>query len=138
MASRPYNDINLDNRLFLYFKSDCENINSVHDISSGGIILALAEMAISSQIGIKIQKPQKMSNIFEYFFGEDQGRYLIEVDKNNFSKVEKKLKENNIYFENIGTTQKEYFELEKELKINVKELYELNNRWYSKFNGLNS
>ena len=117
---------------------DSENINSVHDISSGGIILALAEMSISSQIGIKIQKPQKMFNIFEYFFGEDQGRYLIEIDKNNLPKVEKKLKENDIYFENIGITQKEYFELDKDLKIKVKELYELNNRWYNKFNGLNS
>ena len=117
---------------------DSENINSVHDISSGGIILALAEMSISSQIGVKIQKPQKMLNIFEYFFGEDQGRYLIEVDKNNLPKVEKKLKENDIYFENIGITQKEYFELDKDLKIKVKELYELNNRWYNKFNGLNN
>ena len=46
-------------------------------------------MSISSQIGVKIHKPKKLSNIFEYFFGEDQSRYLIEVDKNNFSKVEK-------------------------------------------------
>jgi len=28
--------------------------------------------------------------------------------------------------------------LEKDLKINVKELYELNNKWYNKYNGLNS
>ena len=113
-------------------------INSVHDISTGGIILALAEMSLSSQIGIKINKPKKLSNIFEYFFGEDQSRYLIEVDKNNYSKIEKILKDNNIYFDNIGVTQKEYFELDKDLKISVKELYEINNKWYNKFNGLNS
>ena len=95
-------------------------------------------MSISSQVGVKIQKPQKISSIFEYFFGEDQGRYLIEVEKNNLSEVEKKLRENNIYFGNIGTTQKEYFEFEKDLKINVKELYELNNKWYNKYNGLKS
>ena len=87
---------------------------------------------------LKYNKPKKLSNIFEYFFGEDQSRYLIEVDKNNLPKVEKILKDNNIYFENIGITQKEYFELDKDLKINVKELYELNNRWYNKFNGLNN
>ncbi len=111
-------------------------INSVHDVSTGGIILALAEMSISSQIGIKIDKPKKHSNLFEYFFGEDQSRYLIEVDENHYSKVEKILKDKNIYFDIVGVTQKEYFELNKELKINVKELYELNNRWYSEFNGL--
>tara|TARA_Y100000992_G_C21267205_1_gene494582 strand:+ start:208 stop:2403 length:2196 start_codon:yes stop_codon:yes gene_type:complete len=111
-------------------------IHSVHDVSSGGIILALAEMSISSQIGIKIQTPKKISNISEYFFGEDQSRYIIEVDKNNHSKLEKILKENNIYFDNIGTTQKDYFELDKDLKISVKELYEINNKWYNNFNGL--
>ena len=38
-------------------------INSIHDVSTGGIILALAEMSISSQIGIKIDKPKKHSNL---------------------------------------------------------------------------
>ena len=114
------------------------NVQSVHDVSAGGIILALAEMSLSSNIGVKINKPKKLSNLFNYFFGEDQSRYLIEVDKNNYSKIEKLLKDNNIYFDNIGVTQKEYFELDKVLKINVKELYELNNRWYNNFNGLNN
>ena len=113
-------------------------INSIHDISTGGIILALAEMSISSQIGVKINKPKKLTNISEYFFGEDQSRYLIEVDKSNYLKLEKLLKDNNIYFDNIGITQKEYFELDKELKISVKELYDINNKWYKQFNGINS
>ncbi len=111
-------------------------VNAVHDVSAGGIILALAEMSLSSQIGIRINKPKKFSNIFEYFFGEDQGRYLIEIDKNNQDKVEKILRENNIHFENIGVTQEDVFELDKDLKINVKELYDINNTWYNKFNGL--
>ncbi len=114
------------------------SINSVHDVSSGGIILALAEMSLSSQIGIKINKPKKLSNIFEYFFGEDQSRYLIEIDKTHVSKVEKIFKDNNIYFDNIGVTQKDYFELDKDLKISVKELYDINNKWYDNFNGLDS
>ncbi len=109
-------------------------LNSVHDVSSGGIILALAEMSISSQIGIKIIKPKRLSNKFEYFFGEDQGRYIIELDSKNYPHVEKILKENNVYFETIGSTQKEIFELEKEFKMNVKDLYEINNKWYNKFN----
>ncbi len=113
-----------------------ENINSVHDVSTGGIILALAEMSLSSNIGIKIKKNKEFSNNFEYFFGEDQSRYLIEIDKQNYPKVEKILKENNIYYENIGVTQKDYFEFDKDLKVSVKELYEVNNRWYNKYNGI--
>ena len=40
----------------------------------------------------------------------------------NLPKVEKLLKDNNIYFENIGFTQREYLEIEGELKINTKDL----------------
>ena len=83
-------------------------------------------------------KPKKISGILEYFFGEDQSRYLIEVDKSNSSKIEKLFKDNNVYFDIIGVTQKDYFELDKELKISVKELYAINNKWYNEFNGLNS
>ena len=96
------------------------------------------EMSLSSLIGIKINKPKKLSNVFEFFFGEDQSRYIIEVQENNYEKVEKILKENNIFFENIGITQNDFFELEKELRINVKELYELNNKWYNNYNAIKS
>ena len=115
-----------------------QTVNSVHDISTGGIILALAEMSLSSGIGIKINKPKELSNIFKYFFGEDQSRYLIEVDNANHSKVVEVLKDNNIFFTNIGITQKDFFEFNKDLKISVKELYEINNKWYNNFNGLDS
>ena len=95
-------------------------------------------MSIHSKIGIKIEKPKKLGNLFEYFFGEDQSRYIVEIDKKNSLKIERLLKDNNIYFDKIGQTQKEFFELEKDLKISVKELYEINNRWYKEFNGLNN
>ena len=43
------------------------------------------------------------------------------------------LKENNIYYENIGQTQKDYFEIEEELKINIKDLFNVNNQWYNNY-----
>jgi len=108
-------------------------IDSAHDISSGGLIIALAEMSISSNIGIKINKPKKLSNIFEYFFGEDQGRYLIEVEETKLNKVENILKKHNIFNEIIGTTQKDLFELDKEVKIHINELCKINNQWYNNY-----
>ena len=35
--------------------------------------------------------------------------------------------------EKIGQTQKDYFEIEGELKINVKDLFKLNNEWYNRY-----
>ena len=108
-------------------------LSSVHDISSGGLILALAEMSISSGYGLKIEKPSKLSNLMEYYFGEDQGRYLLEIEPKNLQKVTKILSENNIYNENIATVQKQHFEISGEFKINIDDLYKINNTWYSKY-----
>ena len=47
--------------------------------------------------------------------------------------VENILKESNIFYENIGFTQKEYFEIEDELKISAKDLFKINNEWYNKY-----
>tara|TARA_B100001059_G_C17750257_1_gene536757 strand:+ start:153 stop:1067 length:915 start_codon:yes stop_codon:yes gene_type:complete len=106
---------------------------SSHDVSNGGLIIALSEMTIGSKYGIKIQKPKKLTNLSQYFFGEDQGRYILEIDENNLIKVEQILKNSNIYYENIGLTQKEYFEIEGEMKIKTKELVKVNNEWYNNF-----
>ena len=106
---------------------------SSHDISSGGLITALAEMTINSNFGAKIHKPKKLNNLFKYFFGEDQARYIIEVDINNLAKVEKTLKDSEIYYEIIGNTQKEYFEIEGELKISTKDLFKINHEWYNNY-----
>ena len=108
-------------------------VTSVHDISSGGLLVALSEMSIGSNLGAKIYKPKKLTNIFEYFFGEDQGRYIIEVEKTNLDKVIKMINDNEIYYENIGKTQVKNFEIENEFKIDVNDLFKINNQWYNNF-----
>ena len=108
-------------------------IKSVHDVSSGGLLVALSEMSIGTDFGIKIQKPKKLTNLTGYFFGEDQGRYVIEIDPSNLDKVVKLLNENNIYHDNLGVTQKEFFEIEDEMKISNKELFKVNNHWYNNY-----
>ncbi len=108
-------------------------VNSVHDVSSGGLLIALAEMSMSSGYGLRINKPKKLTNLLGYFFGEDQSRYILEVNENNLEKVNEILKKNNIFYENIGFTQKEFFEIEDEMKISIKELSKINNQWYNNF-----
>ena len=75
----------------------------------------------------------KLTNLFEYFFGEDQSRYIIEINKSNFKKVAKILSDDKIYYENIGKTQKECFEVDKELNININDLFKINNTWYNNY-----
>ena len=108
-------------------------LNSVHDISSGGILLTLSEMCISGKIGAKIKIPRNNISPHEFLFSEDQNRYLIEVNNINKDKVSKILKENNIYFELIGKKQKNSLSLDDEFNIEISELNELNSSWFRNY-----
>jgi phosphoribosylformylglycinamidine synthase len=48
---------------------------SVHDVSDGGLLIALAEMAIANGIGAEIALPRDIP-AHGFCFGEDQARYL--------------------------------------------------------------
>ena len=108
-------------------------VNSVHDVSNGGLIVALAEMSMGSNYGVKINKPKNLTNSFKYFFGEDQSRYILEIDEKHSEQVKNHLKVNNIYFDNIGNTQKKYFEIQEEMKIDINVLFNLNNQRNNNF-----
>ena len=108
-------------------------VSSVHDISSGGMLIALAEMVLGSNYGIKIHKPKNLTNLMEYYFSEDQGRYLIEIEPNNLERINKVLSENSIFSEVVGTVQNDYFEVVGELKIKTNDLYKTNNSWYNNY-----
>ena len=122
-----------NNGLTLLKLIDKNLILSSHDVSDGGLIVALAEMSLKSDYGVKIHKPKNLTNSVKYFFGEDQARYIIEIDSENLLKTEKILKDDNIYYEIIGITQKKYFEIENELKIGIKDLLKINNQWYNNY-----
>tara|TARA_Y100000590_G_scaffold372544_1_gene435688 strand:- start:1216 stop:3411 length:2196 start_codon:yes stop_codon:yes gene_type:complete len=111
-------------------------LNSVHDISCGGIIIALSEMCISGNIGARIKVPRNDIGQHEYLFSEDQSRYLIEVREKNLKEVSNILQKNSVYYEKIGITQKENLDIDKEFKINLNELNEVNTNWFKNyFNG---
>ena len=65
--------------------------------------------------------------------------FLLKIDQknkanqNNFSKVEKILNSLSIFFENIGITQRKYFEIEGEMKTDINDLFKINNQWYNNY-----
>ncbi len=53
-------------------------ITACHDVSDGGLLVAAAEMALASGEGLELKTPVKQ-RAAAFWFGEDQGRYLIAV-----------------------------------------------------------
>jgi phosphoribosylformylglycinamidine synthase len=52
-------------------------IDTVHDLSDGGLLVALAEMALSSGIGATLSIDPGRVPLNAFLFGEDQGRYIV-------------------------------------------------------------
>ncbi len=50
---------------------------AVHDLSDGGLLVALAEMAMASGIGAELETPAGQAP-HAFWFGEDQGRYVLD------------------------------------------------------------
>lgn len=53
-------------------------VNAVHDLSDGGLAVGLAEMALASGLGADVEEHPDYSAA-QWWFGEDQGRYIISV-----------------------------------------------------------
>ena len=54
-------------------------VSAVHDLSDGGLLVGLAEMALSGDMGVELFPYTGKLPAYAIWFGEDQGRYLLSV-----------------------------------------------------------
>jgi len=108
-------------------------VTSAHDISSGGIALALAEMCIAGNMGARIETNLLDEERIKFLFGEDQSRYLIEINQKNLQSLIEIAKNQEITLMQIGVTQSDHLDID-EMNISVKELTEINNSWFTNYN----
>ena len=108
-------------------------IKSAHDVSLGGIITAVAKMCIKGKKGINIKKPKYLINEIEYFFAEDQGRYIIEINKKDFKKVADILNKNAVHFDELGTITENELYINDKTKVTIDELSTSNKSWLTNY-----
>ena len=104
-------------------------VQSCHDVSLGGILTAVAKMCIKGQKGIKIHSFKELVNKFEYFFGEDQGRYIIEIESSNVNKVNDLLKKNSVHFDDLGIIDENNLSFNGELNLPIEDLTKTHKYW---------
>ena len=108
-------------------------IRSAHDISLGGLIVALSKMCIKGNKGVKLNKSKNLLNEFEYFFAEDQGRYIVEISKKDIKEVTKILDKNSVHHEEIGVVTDKDMIISEKTKVTIDELRSYNTNWLNKF-----
>ena len=112
---------------------DKKFIKSAHDVSLGGIITALSKMCIKGKKGATLKKPNYLINQFEYLFGEDQGRYIIEISKDDKESAIKILQENSVHFDELGSVNDDSLIIDDKTKVSIDDLIKSHTNWLTNY-----
>ncbi len=104
-------------------------IKSAHDISLGGLIIAVSKMCIKGNKGIKFKKSENLINEIEYLFSEDQGRYIIEIETIDLKTVTNILDKNSVHYEELGYIIDNDMIINEKTKVTIDELRTCNTNW---------
>jgi phosphoribosylformylglycinamidine synthase subunit PurL len=77
--------------------------SAVHDLSDGGLLVAVAEMAMSSNIGAELHL-QSGTTPHAFLFGEDQARYVVTVRSTEADAIIAAAAKEHVPIVKIGTT----------------------------------
>ena len=112
---------------------DQKFIKSAHDVSLGGIVTALSKMCIKGKKGATLKKPNYLINEFEYLFGEDQGRYIIEISKDDLKNVTKILKDNSVHYDELGMVNEGDLIINDKTKVSIDDLIKSHTTWLTNY-----
>ncbi|MDB0072189.1 phosphoribosylformylglycinamidine synthase subunit PurL [Candidatus Pelagibacter sp.] len=112
---------------------DKKFIKSAHDVSLGGIVTALSKMCIKGKKGATLKKPNYLINQFEYLFGEDQGRYIVEISKDDKEGATKILQENSVHFDELGSVNDDCLIIDDKTKVSIDDLIKSHTNWLTNY-----
>ena len=100
-------------------------VAACHDLSDGGLLIAIADMCLPSGIGVEL----KMDNSIPYLFGEDQSRYILAATSAQKDTVIAAAKKQNVTITEIGITKGAAFTLDSKINLEISALKKLNESW---------
>jgi len=126
-----FNEKNIGESILSLINKDY--VRSVHDISLGGILTAISKMCIKGNKGIKLNKNKNLMSEIEYYFAEDQGRYLIEINPKSLKEVTKILDKNSVHHEELGIIIEKDMIINEKTKVTIDELRTYNTNWLNNY-----
>jgi len=102
-------------------------VTACHDISDGGLLVALADMAIAGGVGASVAPPAGVAHEHAFWFGEDQARYLLTT--NEPEKVVARMTAASVPTLKLGTTVGDALTIADAGAIGIAELRHINEAW---------
>jgi phosphoribosylformylglycinamidine synthase len=103
---------------------------AAHDLSDGGLLVALAEMAMASGIGARLDAVPSDTPAHAFWFGEDQARYVVTVRAGDADAVLARARAASVPAQRLGTTAGDALTLPGESPILVASLREWFEGWF--------
>jgi phosphoribosylformylglycinamidine synthase subunit PurL len=103
---------------------------AVHDVSDGGLLVALAEMAMASGIGAVLEAPSGVA-AHGFWFGEDQGRYVVTAK--DLDPITRRAKAGGIKLTRLGATGGAFLSFEGGQPVPIGELKKRFESWLPAF-----
>ncbi|TCL73555.1 phosphoribosylformylglycinamidine synthase subunit PurL [Rhizobium sp. BK251] len=108
-------------------------VNACHDISSGGLAITLAEMAMSSDKGMSIDLGEGRGMAHALLFGEDQARYVMAVPADVANFLCANAEGAGVPFRRLGTVGGSDLSIEGLLTLPIQQLREAHESWFPDF-----
>ncbi len=102
-------------------------VSAVHDLSDGGLAVALAEMAMAGGVGATVSAPG--GDHAAAWFGEDQGRYLVVAAKDKADEILRRAAQASLPAALIGATGGDSLRLGAATPVLVRDLREAHEGW---------
>ncbi len=105
---------------------------AVHDLSDGGLAVALAEMAIAGGVGATIEAISGLP-AHAWLFGEDQGRYLVTARPDEAARILDEATKAGVEARIIGATGGDSLTLPGEAPILIADLGAAHEAWFPEY-----
>lgn len=131
----PHVDLVLERRNGDFVRALIENgqVTTCHDLSDGGLIAALADMAIAGDVGVNVAVDGDLP-LHAALFSETQARYLIAADTEVAETIRKEARDAGIPVEIIGATGGNRLRVNNDaVDIPMSELAKAHADWMPKF-----
>ena len=126
----PPVDLEVEKRNGDYVRSLIRNrrVHAVHDCSDGGLAIAACEMAFGSQIGMHLSGAIGAPT-HAWLFGEDQGRYLLAVEKHSVNPIVSTAKGKGITAQVVGKVGGDRIQADGAFDVSLQGLQERHEAW---------
>ncbi len=111
-------------------------VKSAHDLSDGGLLVGVAEMAIAGDRGAVLEDLPADIPAHAFLFGEDQARYVLEVESRNIAAITEAAAAAGVPARVIGRTGGKELKIEGHGTILIEELRQIHEGWLPSYMSL--